>query len=674
MGVYCFNYLDGLNIESVKSKTWLLLWLLVFTLTFVWRTKNLDAFGLTNDEGAHLMWAQLAREGQPLYQETQAVQSPLFLGAVRVGLQVGGPTIAAGRWAMLVGYGLLAVALSGLAYRAGGGVGAVVAMVLVGLAPLIFTFSRLVMAEVPATGLAVFSLLLLFIFLDRGHRLWLLASGVALGLSFIFKALNPFIIAPVGLLLMWPATRQTGKVASWETFRLPLMSKIFWRSLLFNSLGWAGGVLLPIFALLLSYDPAILYDQLIVFRGDLRAAIPGSWAETWQQFSLLLHSHWGLWLLAGGGLISAGWRHWIHPKIGQNQADPPDNLSSFHYTVVWLVWLLAGLMMLAWHTPLFYHHQVVLMPPLILLGAGFITDLVALWPWAAVDNQPSALRWYGPVVGLSLLAVIAALNLPSMVAANQQTTAIVTGGREVQALELLQTVTNPNDFVMGDSQLLIFMAGRRTPPPLGDVALVAIKAGRQTSSRMITLSQGYEAAAVVQWSLRLPWLPEYLDWVQHNYLAHRVWDNDHIIHFVPRLPPNHALPHEQRVRLGADLILRGYDFAETAIKAGQHLNLKVYWQAAKPVSANYTIFTQLLDSKGVLVTSWDSQPLGGHFPTNQWPPHEVITDRVSLPLPSDLPPGEYTLITGMYRLETLERLTTSAGNDHITLTTITVGQ
>jgi hypothetical protein len=617
------------------------------------------------------MWATLSHEGYPLYQETQAVQSPLFLGAVRLGLQLGGLTIAAGRWAMLVGYGLLMVALSGLAYRAGGGVGAVVALFLASVAPLIFTFSRLVMAEVSATGLAVCSLLLLFIFLDRDHKLWLLASGVALGLSFIFKALNPFIVAPVGLLLVWQAAPANLKTISPKIFRLPLRSKIFWQSLLFNSLGWMGGVFAPIFVLCLIYDPTILYDQLIAFRGDLRAAIPGSWTETWQQFSLFLSHHWGLWLLAGGGLISAVYRYRTQSPSEQNQATPSHKLSAFHYTVVWLIWLLAGLIMLAWHTPLFYHHLVVLLPPLILLGAGFIADLLALWP-RKKSNQPIALGRYGPVVGLWLLGVIAALSLPAMIAANQQTAAIVTGGREAQAIELLQVATNPDDFVMGDSQLLIFMAGRRTPPPLGDVALVAIKAGRQTSARMIALSQDYEAAAVVQWSLRLPWLPEYLNWVEGNYLARQVWDNDHIIYFVPRLPPNYALPHEQKVQLGDDLLLRGYEVAETATQAGQKLNLKVYWQADQPIAADYTIFTQLLDAQGLLVASWDSQPLGGHFPTSQWPPNEIISDRVSLLLPTDLPPGEYTLITGMYRLETLERLVTSFGNDHLTLTTIRV--
>jgi hypothetical protein len=235
---------------------------------------------------------------------------------------------------------------------------------------------------------------------------------------------------------------------------------------------------------------------------------------------------------------------------------------------------------------------------------------------------------------------------------------------------LLSAVSAPGDFVMGDSQLLIFMADRRTPPPLGDVALVAIKAGRQTSERMVKLTEQYQAPAVVQWSLRLPWLPEYLAWVEQNYLARRVWDNDHIIYFGLRWPPGQPIPNERTVRLGDSLALRGYKLETEAVKPGQTLTFKVYWQTDKPLAQDYTVFTQLLDKNGALVVSWDSQPLGAYFPTSQWPANEIVTDIVQLPIPAETPPGGYTLITGMYRLDTLERLPTAAGGDYITLTTL----
>jgi hypothetical protein len=50
-----------------------LLWggsILLLGLSVWWRLQNIDAFGLTNDEGAYLMWSRLITEGYPLYTQT----------------------------------------------------------------------------------------------------------------------------------------------------------------------------------------------------------------------------------------------------------------------------------------------------------------------------------------------------------------------------------------------------------------------------------------------------------------------------------------------------------------------------------------------------------------------------------------------------------------------------
>jgi 4-amino-4-deoxy-L-arabinose transferase-like glycosyltransferase len=636
-------------VKNHQSKIWWLLWLALFGLALVWRAQNLDAFGPVNDEGAHLMWARLAVQGYPLYSEIQAVQAPLFLETIGLAFRLAGQTVQAGRWAMLAGFGLLAVVLSWLAFRAGGWAAALAAMFLLAVSPLIFTFSRLVMAEVPATGLAVTSLGLCFVYLDRPRRWWLFASGLVLGLSFITKALNPFVAAPVGFLLV--------------TLHFGVGQKFFnrrgWVGILGDCLFWSSGVLLPVIMLPLFYDPVGLYDQLVIFRNDLRVAIPGSWPDTWAEFAIFFRSHWGIWLLAGAGLVTSGWLSYrqLHRAKHGWQNVILSQESPLFYPLTWTVWLLGGVVMLLWHTPLFPHHFVLLLPPLMLLAAGFMADIVAL---------SRRRRW---AYGLWVVVVIAALNLPAMFQTNQKSAAIVTGGRETEALQLLAAVAAPTDFVMGDSQLLIFMAGRRTPPPLGDVALVAIKAGRQTSERMTALTAAYQAPAVVQWSLRLPWLPEYLAWVEEHYLGKRVWDNDHIIYFAPRLPVDQPLPNQRDVPLGESLRLRGFQIDDVS---GDQLNLKLYWQANTPPAEDYTVFTQLLDNNGAWAAGWDSQPLGGYLPTGQWPTGEIVTDRVQFPLPAALPPGDYTLITGMYLLSSGQRLAQLNGADHIVLTTVTI--
>ena len=166
---------------------------------------------------------------------------------------------------------------------------------------------------------------------------------------------------------------------------------------------------------------------------------------------------------------------------------------------------------------------------------------------------------------------------------------------------------------MGDSQLLIFMANRRTPPPLGDVALVAIKAGRQTSEKMVALTQQYQSPAVLQWSLRLPWLPDYLAWVEQNYLARRVWDNDHLIYYAPRWPAGAPLPHAQNIPLGPALALRGYMLDTAAARPGQPLTIKLYWQTDAVLAQDYTVFSQLLTPAG----AWAARPWRFTIPTSQ---------------------------------------------------------
>ena len=86
------------------------------------------------------------------------------------------------------------------------------------------------------------------------------------------------------------------------------------------------------------------------------------------------------------------------------------------------------------------------------------------------------------------------------------------------------------------------------------------------------------------------------------------------------------------------------------------LNLTLYWQANAPVDRDYTLFVQLLDNQNQRVAGFDTQPLNGLYPTSHWQTHEVVIVPLALAIPGDLPPGEYRLVTGLYLLDTGERL------------------
>ncbi|MDM8527543.1 glycosyltransferase family 39 protein [Anaerolineales bacterium HSG24] len=89
----------------------------------------------------------------------------------------------------------------------------------------------------------------------------------------------------------------------------------------------------------------------------------------------------------------------------------------------------------------------------------------------------------------------------------------------------------------------------------------------------------------------------------------------------------------------------------------QTLRLTLYWQVIAPITHDYTIFIHLRPQgeQGNL-TQADHRPLGVIYPTSRWPVGETIRETSELPLPDQIPAGEYSLWVGLYQLETGERL------------------
>jgi hypothetical protein len=68
-----------------------------------------------------------------------------------------------------------------------------------------------------------------------------------------------------------------------------------------------------------------------------------------------------------------------------------------------------------------------------------------------------------------------------------------------------------------------------------------------------------------------------------------------------------------------------------------------------------------------MLAAADSPPRSGLYPTSLWDKKEIVRDERVLPLPQDLPAGDYQLAVGMYRLETMQRLPIldAAGNETV---------
>ncbi len=110
-----------------------------------------------------------------------------------------------------------------------------------------------------------------------------------------------------------------------------------------------------------------------------------------------------------------------------------------------------------------------------------------------------------------------------------------------------------------------------------------------------------------------------------------------------------AEPAETAVfaNFGDQIALIGHDISAKTAHPGDVVDVNLYWEAERPLDINYQVFVHLLRADGTLVTQSDKiNP--GDFPTRQWPLDKYVLDRHQLHLPADLPPGEYSIATGLW--------------------------
>ena len=127
------------------------------------------------------------------------------------------------------------------------------------------------------------------------------------------------------------------------------------------------------------------------------------------------------------------------------------------------------------------------------------------------------------------------------------------------------------------------------------------------------------------------------------------------------------------VMLGTQIVLAGYDvkYQKSNLKS-QEVVLNLYWQALREMNENYTVFVHLVDGSGTVRSQKDSAPVNDTYPTSLWQPGEFVTDAYKLPVPPDLPPGEYTIRVGMYLAETGARLPVAGNGDRVELEKINI--
>lgn len=138
----------------------------------------------------------------------------------------------------------------------------------------------------------------------------------------------------------------------------------------------------------------------------------------------------------------------------------------------------------------------------------------------------------------------------------------------------------------------------------------------------------------------------------HTFKASEEWVSDvrFAVYAVPRAAPTEATPSGATFAGLDGETITLHEFAVWPVTAapGDVVQVRLIWSTDATTARPYKVFLHLLDAAGNGVTQRDSEPVGGSRPTTGWGAGEQIADNHGLLLPSDLPPGRYSLRLGLY--------------------------
>jgi len=110
-------------------------------------------------------------------------------------------------------------------------------------------------------------------------------------------------------------------------------------------------------------------------------------------------------------------------------------------------------------------------------------------------------------------------------------------------------------------------------------------------------------------------------------------------------------------RLGEGVRLVAWDPEwNGVVRPGETLRFTLYWACDVSPGQPLNVFVHLVDTGGQPLAQGDGPPLSGDYPTDLWAVGDRVADPRTVTLLDNLPAGRYTLLVGLYSLQTGERL------------------
>jgi hypothetical protein len=256
-------------------------------------------------------------------------------------------------------------------------------------------------------------------------------------------------------------------------------------------------------------------------------------------------------------------------------------------------------------------------------------------------------------------------------------------GEYGKAMKFVSERAQPGDVLLLNNYIQwgLFDYYRPASVPAQLVPTEALIGDDKTDSALSQLVAGKARAWLVEFGYAAQYDPEHRaeHWLaQHGYkqLAQDFVGLRVSLYVLGAISVEAAPAHGLDARLGQSITLVGYTLESDAVRPGESVRLTLYWQAMDKVMARYTVFTHVVDSKGLPVAQTDSPPLGGTAPTDSWQVGATIIDRYAIAIQPGTPPGQYELRVGMYSWPDLTRLPVTLNGkpsgDYVPLGTIRV--
>lgn len=326
-----------------------------------------EVFMFDEDEGLNLIKAALVSRRYGLYGEIWNDQPPLFTYLLAGSMRVFGYEVPVARLLVLAMVGLMLWALYAFIRMEWGHVHAAAAVILIALLPRFVMTSVSVMIGLPAISLAMLSMLCLALW-HRFRKLpWLAASAALLALSVLVKLFTGFL-APVFLIGLIYGELARGRRLDWAALRPALI----WGAV-FAGLGLALGLALVGPANVMQLiEPHLSASQEPLYPPEDLVRMNIGYQLNQSRTTVLL-------ALAGGALA---WRSRRALSV---------------YPAAWAL-LAAGL--LAMHSPVWYHHQYLVLIPAAMLGGVALGEALRY-----LGQALRARNWRWLPAALSLAAV-----------------------------------------------------------------------------------------------------------------------------------------------------------------------------------------------------------------------------------------------------------------------------